>query len=102
LNSTGAASTRVSLTIFCLGGCATTIYKSSAVDYVEAAKQITTALENAELSRSNAESQGKLGLIVEDRNCHVGRPSGVYLRPQALGDSAVRVVILAGWLREQA
>jgi hypothetical protein len=71
------------------GGCAATIYKSTAGDYVDAAKQITVALQNAELSRSNAESQAKIDLIVEDRSCPIERPSGVYLRPSALGTTAI-------------
>jgi hypothetical protein len=91
------------LTVACLTiaatGCAT-IYKSTAGDYVDAAKQITTALQNAEQSRSNADSQAKFDLIVEDRSCPVQRPFGLYLRPAALGASDIPPGFFAGAIKK--
>lgn len=78
------------------GGCTTTIYKSTAGDYVDAAKQITTALQNAEVSRSSAQAQAKVDLIVEDQSCPIQRPGGVYLRPSALGMTDVH---FADWIK---
>jgi hypothetical protein len=66
-----------------LSGCAT-IYKSTAGDYVDAAKQITAALQSAESSLANADKVRKGALIAEDRACPIARGENIYLRPAAL------------------
>jgi hypothetical protein len=66
-----------------LCGCAT-VYKSTASDYVDAAKQITAALQSAESSLSSADKVRKGALIAEDRTCPIARGDNIYLRPAAV------------------
>jgi hypothetical protein len=65
-----------------LAGCAT-IYKSTAGDYVDAAKQITGAMQTAAAALSAADTKWKGDLIAQDQHCPIGREI-IYLRPAAI------------------
>jgi hypothetical protein len=65
-----------------LVGCAT-IYKSTAGDYVDAAKQITGAMQTAAAALSAADTKWKGDLIAQDQHCPISREI-IYLRPAAI------------------
>ena len=65
-----------------LAGCAT-IYKSTAGDYVDAAKQITGAMQTATTALSAADTRWKGDLIAQDQHCPISREI-IYLRPAVI------------------
>lgn len=71
-------------TLLVLPGCAT-IYKSTAGDYVDAAKQIGPTLASADAALRAVDNARKRNLIARDRMCPVERSNALYLLPKALG-----------------
>lgn len=90
--STGASTRHLSIYgvllagagLLSVAGCAT-IYKSTAGDYVDAAKQIGPTLQSADAALSAADTTRKRNLIATDRVCPVERPGIIYLLPNSLG-----------------
>jgi hypothetical protein len=72
----------VVLALAALAGCAT-VYKSTAGDYVDSAKQITGAMQTAAAALSSAEQSRKGHLIAQDKDCPIGLDR-IVLRPKAI------------------